>query len=315
MPSLADTSRVRRPPRAGRHLLTRLRPGDEAGLRVPSDWQVIEADTLGPFYTRIVYLLPDGSQRVWTSRRHRMGLALARPARLVLTLNRTLSPARAIWLPSRLSWWMGIGYLLGCLIFLVAVCLQLGSWLSRAGCYWCYFAAALAFTAANYCGLVSALNARDDLRDHPRGVRSYRWWGFRVDRVGYLISFAFVVASLMFLVRALGQVLMAPHWPWVSVVSTVLTVVGSAVFFVATGVEVREVRVRSVWWEPRNLAWWRAVFSFLGCAGFVLGALAALAASLLPPALGTTGSNVAFLVGAGLFLLGSYLILPELAQT
>ncbi len=316
MPSLADTtSRARRPLRPGRSVLNRWRLGDHrTGLRVPSGWQVVEADTFGPFYTRVVYLLPDGSERVWTSRRHRLGLALARPARLVLTAHRTLRPSRAIWMPYRLSWWMGVGYLVGCLIFLGAVVLRLGAWLGREGGDWCYVAAAVAFTAANYCGLVSALNARDDLVDDSGGARSYRWWGWRSDRVGYLISFAFVVASLLFLLRALGQVLLAPHWPWASPASTALAVFGSAIFLVATGVEVREVRVRTIWWEPRNLGWWRAVLSFLGCAGFVVGAAAALIAPLLPPSVGVTGSEVAFLVGAGLFLLSSYLILPELAQ-
>lgn len=312
----SSTRTVRsRPDQSGlaRALPRQARPGEEAGLHVPSDWQVIETDVLAGFYTRIVYLLPDGSRRVWASRRSRLGLAAVRPARLVLHAADELSPRGAMWLPTRLSWWMGVGYLVGCSVFLAAVALRLGSWVSPHGADWGYLAAALVFTGANYCGLVSALNSRDDLHDDARGVRSYRWWGWRSDRIGYLISFSFVLASLMFLLRAVAQLLLAPHWPWASTAGTVLSTIGSIVFLVATGVEVREVRVRSVWWEPRNLAWLRAALSFLGCAGFVLGAAAALASSWLPGPVGSTGSNLAFLVGIGLFLLGSYLILPELA--
>jgi hypothetical protein len=275
---------------------------------------VVEADRFGPFYTRIVYRLPDGSTRVWTSRRHRLGLHLRRPARALLDVGHSVSPVAAVWLPRRLSWWMGVGYLAGCVVFLIALVLRVTTHLSGAGSYGWYLAAALVFLAANYCGFVSALNARDDLTDDPHGLRSYRWWGWRSDRIGYLVSSALVVASSMFVLRALAQLVLGPHVRWIGPATAVLTALGSLVFLVATGVEVREVRIRSLWWEPRNLAWWRASLSFLGCIGFVVGALGAVFAPVLPVVLGSTGSDYAFLAGMGLFLLGSYLILPELAQ-
>src|SRR3954447_13319916 len=209
---------------------------------------------------------------------------------------------------------MGVGYLIGSTVFLVTLVLQLVAAVSSTTGYWCYLGAAAVFAGANYCGLVSALNDTDALGGGPRGLRSYRWWGFRSDRIGYLISLSLFAASLMFLVRSVGQVWLASYWPWVSQAGAVLIGIGSVVFLVATGVEVREARIRTVWWEPRNLAWLRAASSFLGCVGFVLGAAALLVSSWLPAGAASTGSDLAFLVGTGLFLLGGYLILPELAQ-
>lgn len=290
------------------------RPGEEVGLCAPSDWQVVEADTFGRFYTRIVYLLPDGDRRVWTSRRSRLGLALARPTRLLVDAEHKVGPGPAAWLPWRLSWWISIGYLVGSAVFLVTLVLQLGPVISSSTGYWCYLGAAAVFAAANYLGLVSALNDTDALSGGPRTLRGYRWWGFRSDRIGYLISLSLFTGSLLFLLRSVGQVCLASHWPWVSDAGAVLVGIGSVIFLVATGVEVREARIRTVWWEPRNLAWWRASLSFLGCVGFVLGAGVLLVSTVLPNGVGSISSDLAFLIGTGLFLMGGYLILPELAQ-
>ncbi len=296
-----------------RQLAAGARPGGEVGLEAPPDWRVERVDRFGPFYTRIVYRLPDGSTRIWTSRRHRLGCELRRPARALLDIGHATSPVHALWRPERLSWWMAVNYLLASMVLLIAVAGRLTGNIAPSSAWWWYLAASGIYAFGSYFGLVSALNAADDLRDNDQGARGYRWWGWQPDRLGYVVTLALLLGSLLFVIRAVLEIGWADGSSFVAFVARALTVLASIIWVVMIGVEVREVRVARFWWEPRNLAWCRAALNFVGAAGFLLGSLMTSVSVDLPViADGDSAGLLLSLVSAGLFLVGSYLILPEL---
>ena len=42
-------------------------------MKIASDWDLLDSNGVGPFETRRVYRLPDGSEYLWESRRNRKG--------------------------------------------------------------------------------------------------------------------------------------------------------------------------------------------------------------------------------------------------
>jgi len=165
----------------------------------------------------------------------------------------------------------------------------------------------------NYCGLISTINADDDLSDGQHGLRSFRWAGWQPHRLGYVLSLAFLTGSVLFLGHAVIRLLHGSV-PDTSAVAAGLTVAGSLIFICGFAVEVREVRRRHAWWDPDNLSWWRAVLSLLGCLGFALGGAAVLLHSHVRVRGLTVAEDAVYLVGIGLFLVSSYLILRELEE-
>src|SRR3954449_13639277 len=78
-----------------------------APLRVPGSWLAEERSNVGPFVTREVYRLEDGSRREWSSRRHRKG-------------HERLTVHTVFWQPQALGWWIAVLFAIGS--FLFALC-------------------------------------------------------------------------------------------------------------------------------------------------------------------------------------------------
>jgi hypothetical protein len=62
----------------------------------------------------------------------------------------------------------------------------------------------------------------------------------------------------------------------------------------------------------RSISWWSATLNFLGCVGFLVGATAGLGVPGLSTLSDPTIVKVAYLQGFAFFLVGSYLMLPEM---
>ncbi|MDP8939184.1 MAG: hypothetical protein M3N10_02625 [Actinomycetota bacterium] len=62
----------------------------------------------------------------------------------------------------------------------------------------------------------------------------------------------------------------------------------------------------------RSISWWSATLNFLGCAGFLVGATASLGVPGLSIPSDPTLTKAAYLQGSAYFLIGNYLMLPEM---
>jgi hypothetical protein len=232
------------------------------------------------------------------------------PRQTLLGASRRVVLPGAHWQPWRLSWWMALGYLFGSAVFLGGMGGAKLSLVGTRAASWWYLSAACLFVLANYCSLISTVNGSDDLTE--ANLRSFRWIGWEPRQLPYLLTLAYLVGSLLFLAHAVVR-LTGKAMPDHSLVALSLTLTGSVIFLCGFAVEVREVRRRHVWWDPRNLEWWRAALSFVGCAGFVCGAATGLIKHLLRMSWLSPVSGGAFFAGILLFLVSSYLILPELS--
>ena len=225
------------------------------------------------------------------------------------TAGRARSPWLRFWAPRSLSYWMALGYVAGSALFVLGAATApspaLGLLTDVA-----YFAGAQLFTVAVYVQLLTVLNDDDP---GPRGDRLHRfdWAGWRPRSVSFLVAAFFLGGAVLFSVET--TVVLAERLGWFEVphVAGPSALVGS-VLFVAGGVyQVREACAS--WWclRPRRIGWWSAVLVGAGCVAFLVGSVAGLNVPGLSSIEEPTVVHVAFLAGSGLFLVGSYLIIPE----
>lgn len=78
-------------------------------VHFPDDWKLIQSSGVGSFVTRAVHRLPNGSEHIWTARRHRKGRGAGGKG----------SPWLQFWAPEWISWWIAVGLIIGCVLYAV----------------------------------------------------------------------------------------------------------------------------------------------------------------------------------------------------
>lgn len=173
----------------------------------PEDWKLIERDGVGPFTTRTVHRLPDGSKHIWTSRRQRKRrgswLVSDGKERSTDTSNSRENPWLALWAPGRITWWVAVSFVLGSVLFIVgsgASLLKesLGENLATVIADWSYFIGATLFTGAIYLQILETINTDS----HPSRARrrldeSFRWFAWQPDRLSFMAVFILLIGSLL----------------------------------------------------------------------------------------------------------------------
>jgi hypothetical protein len=279
------------------------------------------------------YQLPDGSRYTWQARQHRKG---AGPRTLVADRVglripgagapiRTADPWRRFWAPERLAWWVAVVFIVGSAFFVVGATGSLipsafgdktrMSVFAEAN----YFLGATLFTVGIYAQLLEGLNADERLGADPQHYpRSrFRWFVPQpadLARLEILIPLVFLIGSLVFnyetidsLGSALGLIPELGLWQ--------TSLLGSVFFLLAGVLQYLEAGDRCFSLEPRDVSWWIGVLFIVGGIGFVIGCLPGLHTPGLPTAKQGSGPaivKVGFLIGGIAYLIGSYLMLPEL---
>ena len=124
----------------------------------------VEEQGLGPFISRRIYRLYDGSRRAWQSRHHRKGLRVFEPLE-VLPLPVLIR--LGLWRPRDLNWWIGTIFAFGSALFAAGCVRAIGTSLGRLQSLdpnLIFFAGSIPFTAAAYLQLFQAANAADPPR-------------------------------------------------------------------------------------------------------------------------------------------------------
>jgi hypothetical protein len=275
----------------------------------------------GPFVTHRLRRLPDGRHLVASSRRHRKGL---RPHHAPDAESAERPPPahaeafRHLWAPSRLAWWIAVLFAIGSALFtlggVVSTWPQSGpAWLRDAAVLsWIFVVGAVFFTSAAWLQWLEALNGdvADALRDGAR--RHWRWVGWRPRNLGYLASAVQLVGTVMFNFNTVDATLAGLSWEREDLLVWTPDMVGCVCFLLASYLAYAEVSHGAASFAPRSVSWWIAVANLLGSLAFQLSALC----SFEGPGPAATGAPfwAGFYTAAGgaCFLLGSYLMIPEL---
>jgi hypothetical protein len=247
----------------------------------------------GPFVTFIESRRPDGLVQRWESRPQRKRRA-----------------GGTWWAPRSRSWWIGILFAIGSLLFALGAVPGYAQALGRLPDSITFFVGSLFFTSAAFLqywesvesSTGSSTGGRSRLVSvHPRQID---WWASGIQLIGTLyfnVSTAVAISSDLSAQTA-RQHIWRPD------------AVGSVCFLVASGLAWFEVCHGWASWAPRRLSWWITLLNLAGSVAFGVSAVA----SYVVPATGQIRnierSNLGTFVGALCFLVGAVLLLPEGAQ-
>jgi hypothetical protein len=282
---------------------------------------VIQDRGPGPFVTHRLGRHPEGGYLVASSRRHRKGL---RPHRVPDAESADRPPPvhaaafRHLWAPKRLAWWVAVLFAIGSALFMVGglgatwpqsvpASLRDASVLNRV-----FVVGAIFFTSAAWLQWLEALNG-DVAEALGDGAQSrWRWFGWRPRNLGYLASAIQLVGTVMFNFNTIDATLTGLSWKGEDVLVWIPNTVGCICFLVASYLAYAEVSHGAASFAPRSVSWWVTVVNLLGSVAFQLSALYSFAGP--GPAAAGALFRAGFYTAAGglCFLVGSYLMIPEL---
>lgn len=180
---------------------------------------------------------------------------------------------------------------------------------------WLYAIGAIFFTSAGFLQWLEAHN--NDIHSlavsGTRQANRWRLFGWCPRNLGYLASLIQFAGTLLFNLNTGDSLLAGLGWRAQELLIWTPDLLGSICFLVASQLAIMEVSHGAWSWQPRNLAWWIAVINMLGSVFFMTSALAAYvlpSAALAAPQLANFGT----FAGALCFILGAYLLIPELFE-
>jgi hypothetical protein len=298
-PRAADSSES-----SGEHGSTAMKGGGGA----PSH-QAHHLRRLGPFVTGLVRSRADGLVELVTSRRHRKKLAAVavHPDLLEECARAVTRGGWRRWLaPQRLSWWIAVLFMIGSGLFAFAGFVSIDSpdtgWLNRV-----FFAGSLFFTSAAYMQWLEAVNG--DVEDAANG---WCWFAWRPRNLGYMAGLIQLVGTVLFNFNTADAMIASLDWEEADLLIWTPDLLGCICFLVASYLAYAEVSNAWASLQPRHLSWWIGVINLLGSVAFFFSALYAFTG---PDQLGMDAARMASIYtfsGALCFMLGSFLLLPEM---
>jgi hypothetical protein len=267
-----------------------------AYVEVPQGWRRQSSRGFGPFVTREVFGLPDGTRLLWDARWHRKHAG-------------RVPGGSTWWAPFAMAWWMGVLFAVG------SICFALGSFPLYATTVGTtpdnvtFFVGSIFFTTASFLQYVEVANTPTDLvAAHRNGLgsllrvqhRRIDWWAAAIQLIGTLW---FNRTTLSALLVGLGA--SSKHHPiWRP------DALGSICFLVSSWLAWAEECDGTFAWRPSRISWWITALNLVGSVAFGVSAVASYVTSsgqLLSLAL----TNLGTFVGAVCFLVGAILLLPE----
>lgn len=291
--------------------------------RAPSreGWQIVQSDGAGPFVSRIVHRRPDGSLHTWTSRWHRKGGGVRSSALAVAAaIEKRLSPW-FVWAPAQLGWWIAVLFMVGSACFAVASFAGLApdvfgkSFQNVTTINVVFFVGSVFFTAAGYLQLLEATNAdrRAALARGETPAQKFRWFAWQPGQIGWLSAFVQFIGTLLFNVNTLDALLPGVDWLQEDLLIWTPDIIGCVCFLVASWLAVLEY-CHGYWcWQPHNLSWWIVIVNLLGSIAFMVSGVFAAVLPGATDVLDLWAVNLWTFIGAVCFLVGAYLLLPEMA--
>jgi hypothetical protein len=274
---------------------------------------------VGPFITRVAASLSGGRHLVATSRRHRKGLAPQLLGARALESD-AVTRARAwrhFWAPDRVALWTAVTFVIGSGLF------ALGGWAAgwpsetlaalrpTAVVNRIFFVGSLFFTGAAYLQLFEAANGDVAEAFGPRRT-GRRFVGWKPRNLGWAAAAVQLVGTLAFNADTGDALIAGLTLEEEELLIWTPNALGCFCFLAASAMAWLELSHGAWSFAPRSASWWSVVANAIGSAAFALSAWF----SFVPP--GPLASHQLHLadlytfVGALCFLVGSYLLIPEL---
>lgn len=280
----------------------------------------------GPFITKLIHDHQDGSKTVVTSRRDRKGLTPLSVRADGTVLHPAHSPGAwlHLWAPQKLGWWIAVLFAIGAALFMAGA--FFGIWphafpgeprqpsvLNRI-----FFIGSLFFTAAAYLQWLQSLNS--DIADIAQSgsgdvPRRWRWYAWQPRNLGYLSSLIQLVGAVFFNFNTADAMIPGLGWKGKDLLIWSPNMVGCICFLVASWLAYLEISHRFWSWQPSILSWWITVINLWGSIFFQIAAFYSFV-----PAAAVAGDHASWLaglftfLGGGCFLVGSYLLVPEMFE-
>ena len=291
-------------------------------MSTPQGWKLEQSDGVGPFVSRIVYRLPDGELYTWTSRRHRKGFALEHTRTNSARTRKPRGFALWTWAPRRLGWWIGVLFLIGSACFAAASLGGAAPESALGGLFRSatianatFFAGSIFFTSAAFLQLLEAVNA-DRQAALARGERApdrFRWFAWQPNSIGWMSSAIQLAGTILFNFNTLDAMLTGSDWLRQDLLVWTPDMVGSVCFLVASWLALLEF-CHGYWsWKPGSISWWVVAINLLGSVAFMASAMWAVAGPAAATPLDSWLVSMSTFVGAVCFLVGAYLLVPEIA--
>ncbi len=268
----------------------------------PPPEPVIETKGPWPFITHRRFHVPGHPDRIWRSRPHRKNLTASADLRGV---GRRWG--RSLWAAHKLNWWIGVLFSIGSVLFMWGSILALFPAIAArtemdfAATNAVFFAGSIPFSTAA-------------LLQFYQAARVHRFPGVYPHDIGWLACAMQFGGTLLFNINTFDAML-----PGLGGVPYGLAVwapdfIGSLLFLSSGYLAFIEVGHKYMSWRPGNISWLLTFVNLIGCVAFMASAVFAFA-PIWPVDVNASDLSVAFtLAGAGAFLIGSLLMLPESAD-
>jgi hypothetical protein len=276
-------------------------------------WKRLDARGPGFFVTHEVWRAADGAVVELESRRRRkQSPRLNRPGRL----GARGRPA-VYWAPWRLTWWIGVLFMIGSTCFAVPSVPGFVPATSALTAAIVYFVGSLFFTSAGYLSFFESINAgREAGPDAGPGEprRSLAFLAWQPRRIDYWATGVQFVGTLFFNVNTFhaldsslsGQAFNQAVWR--------PDAYGSLCFLIASYLAWAEV-CHSFWrLAGRGISWWIAAVNMLGSVAFGVSAIGAWQLPDDGGSVSAAAADAGTLVGAVCFFVAAFLLLPEAAH-
>jgi hypothetical protein len=262
-----------------------------AWVRAPQTWVVEARDHVGPFVTREVYLLPDGSRRIWTSRGHRKA-------------RRGGGQALGLWIAAL--------FMIGSFLFALGSFPPYATNVDPRAVGVTFFTGSVFFTTAGYLQFLQVINAPGALGTDAS--ERFRFWLWEPGRIDWCSAVVQSVGTLLFNISTFAAMHTAFTVAQQNRRIWAPDMFGSIAFLIASSLAWTEIC--HSWWclRPRDVSWWIVALNLGGSIAFQVSAIAAF----VRPATGSLAdaalANLGTFVGAVGFFVGALLLVPEMRQ-
>lgn len=214
------------------------------------------------------------------------------------TLNRS---SLWVWAPNQLTWWIATLFMIGSFLFVLGSILFLQGFQDAFVNGVVFFIGSIFFTSAAYCQYYQSINSKAAKR---------KWFAWQPTRLLFLAALTQFVGTILFNINTFDAFLNL-GWIGQDLLVWAPDILGSILFQISGTLAMFEINRR--WWATRNrnITWWIGIINLTGCVTFLISACLAF---VTPHPLHDLAqwSTSFTLIGAICFLLGSYLMWPEM---
>jgi hypothetical protein len=273
---------------------------------------------LGPFITQLRERHHGKGIQLISSRRFRRGLSnLELDAKGQIKKRAERISLLFIIRPRLLSWWIGVLFMIGSLLFTTGAIMNLffESVLSAFTINLTYFTGSLFFTSAAYGQFLQAINANIALVSGPlEKKRKWRWWARGLRNPGFLSSASQLIGTILFNINTFDAFYSTLTPVGISIMIWVPDMIGSVLFLISSFFAWVEIYHDDFVKRFRTVTWWLVWFNILGSVFFQLSAIYAF----INPFTGKIEDNrlsvIYTLLGAVCFFAGAYLSVIEIKE-